>query len=273
MMPSQTHASSSNDDAGLREMIARLLGEELDRRLQSFRTDLVTELRASPAEGSQGLMMARSQDDHHRQNTQFTRVTKLEFPKFGGDDVRGWMFRCEQFFRVDNVPDESKVSLISIHLYDLALMWHRRFIKIMGENVAWPLYRDSILNRFGVAYDDPLSEIKKLRQTGTVTEYIDAYDKLLCRVDLSEEQYMSFFIAGLTSEIELAIRMFKPRSLAELYGLCKLQEAKQNVDKQKQKPLLATPRFHYTHPTTITSPKPIALPAPNSNWKNKASSS
>ncbi|GKB19422.1 reverse transcriptase [Tanacetum coccineum] len=69
--------------------------------------------------------------------------------------------------------------------------------------------------RFGIAYDDPLGEIKKLRQTGSVQDYIDAFDKL----------------------------MFKPRTLAELYGLCKLEEAR------------------------------LALLAPNANWRNKASTS
>ncbi|GJT76662.1 hypothetical protein Tco_1043387 [Tanacetum coccineum] len=103
---------------------------------------------------------------------------------------------------------------------------------------------DAILKRFSLAYDDPLAEIKKLKQTGSVQQYIDAYDKLLCRVKLQDKQAMSFFIAGLQSEIELAVRMFKPTSLAELYGLCKLQESQLNVGKQKGKmPLLTTPRL------------------------------
>ena len=37
---------------------------------------------------------------------QYSRVIKIEFPRFGGEDVRGWLYKCEQFFRVDNVPDE-----------------------------------------------------------------------------------------------------------------------------------------------------------------------
>lgn len=98
----------------------------------------------------------------------FSRVTKVEFPRFGGEDVRGWMFRYDQFYKVDNVADESKVNLISIHLYDIALMWHREFIRIMRYNVTWPMYREAILQRFGLAYYDPLAEIKKLKHKGTV---------------------------------------------------------------------------------------------------------
>ncbi|GJW52425.1 hypothetical protein Tco_0093776 [Tanacetum coccineum] len=36
--------------------------------------------------------------------------------------------RCEQFFMVDNVPYGQKVSLVSIYLFDIALVWHRQFI-------------------------------------------------------------------------------------------------------------------------------------------------
>lgn len=139
----------------------------------------------------------------------------------------------------------------------------------MGDNVDWHLYREAILKRFGVAYDDPMAEIMKLRHTGTIQEYIDAYDQLLCRVELPDEQAMSIFIAGLQSEIELAVRMFKPGTLADLYGLCKLQEAKHLVVRQKTRPLLPTPRFSYPNQGQINSPKPLALPAPNSNWKTK----
>nr|GEZ34527.1 hypothetical protein [Tanacetum cinerariifolium] len=205
---------------------------------------------------------------------QYHRVTKIEFPRFKGEDVRGWSFRCEQFFKLDNVPDENKVNLIYINLYDLALMWHRKFVGFMGDQMAWPLYREAILQKFGIAYDDLLGEVKKLKQTGSVQDYIDAFDKLLYRIDLFIEQSMSFFMAGLQHEIELAIRMLKPRTLAELYGLCKLEEARLGAVRHKQKmPIIPTPMFLNTHTNAITGLKPLTLPAPDANWRNKASTS
>ncbi|GJV04300.1 retrovirus-related pol polyprotein from transposon 17.6 [Tanacetum coccineum] len=89
--------------------------------------------------------------------------------------------------------------------------------------------RRAILQRSGSSYDDPLVEIKKIKHVKSVQEYIDEYDKLLCRVELSEEQSISFFLAGLQNDVEVAVRMFKPRSLVELYGLAKLQEANLNA--------------------------------------------
>ncbi|GKC16107.1 hypothetical protein Tco_1012889 [Tanacetum coccineum] len=37
--------------------------------------------------------------------SRFSRMGKLEFPKFYGEDVKGWLFRVKKFFAVDNVPD------------------------------------------------------------------------------------------------------------------------------------------------------------------------
>ncbi|GJX95248.1 reverse transcriptase [Tanacetum coccineum] len=122
-----------------------------------------------------------------------------------GEYVRGWLFKCEQFFKVDGVAEDQNVNLISIHLYDIALMWHIQFVRLMGDTVPWGAYMQAILQRFGLAYDDPLAEIKKIKH------------------------------AGLQNDVEVAVRIFKPRSLAELYGLAKLQEANLNALKRKHK--------------------------------------
>ncbi|GJT62229.1 retrotransposon-related protein [Tanacetum coccineum] len=50
--------------------------------------------------------------------SRFSRIGKLEFPKFYGEDVKGWLFR---------------------------------FVKAHGETVGWDVYEDGILKRFGIA--------------------------------------------------------------------------------------------------------------------------
>nr|GEW96766.1 hypothetical protein [Tanacetum cinerariifolium] len=134
----------------------------------------------------------------------------------------------------------------------------------MGEDAGWTVYRNAILKRYDKLYDDPLEELKKLKQTTHVQEYIDAFDRLLCRIDLNERQCISFFLAGLNSKVELAVRMFKQTTMAEVYGLCKLEEAKLNAAKKNSKPpILPTPGHQNQFPTS--GPKPMALPAPNIN--------
>ncbi|GJX61968.1 hypothetical protein Tco_0294868 [Tanacetum coccineum] len=83
----------------------------------------------------------RNLDGGMRGNSQFSRVTKIEFPKFRGEDVRVWLLNVSQFLQ----------SLIT------------------------------------------------LQRTAS-------------------------------NEIELAVRMFNPETLAEVYGLCKLEEARELVE-------------------------------------------
>ncbi|GKD17539.1 putative mitochondrial protein [Tanacetum coccineum] len=116
---------------------------------------------------------------------QFTRMTKMDFLKFSGDDVKG----------------------------------------------------------FGIVYDDPISEIRKVKYQPNVKEYQDAFDTLLSMVDISEEHAVSFYLGGLPTEIEMrsktAMNFFRGK-----FGGGMGQRSNSKT------PLLA-------------------LPAPNTSWKPK----
>ena len=70
--------------------------------------------------------------------------------------------------------------MISLHLDGGALYWHNNFIKTKERVVDWREYKKTIKIRFGfLAYDDPMVEMKKLKQIGTLQEYLLAFDSLL----------------------------------------------------------------------------------------------
>ena len=153
-------------------------------------------------------------------------ATKLEFLRFGGNGVDDWIFRVEQFFSLDKVSEDSKINVISLHLDGGALYWHKNFIKARGRVPTWLEYKGAIKARFGfLAYDDPMAEVKKLKQTGTLEEYMMAFDSLLDKAQLSDEQALSCFLAGLRHELEMVVRMFSPQTLQAAYSLAKLQDA------------------------------------------------
>ncbi|GKA71280.1 heat shock 70 kDa protein 16 [Tanacetum coccineum] len=52
----------------------------------------------------------------------------------------GWLYRVNQFFLLDSIPDNQKVRLVSMHMFDKALNWHKQFVKKYGENVKWTVY-------------------------------------------------------------------------------------------------------------------------------------
>nr|CAD1839913.1 unnamed protein product [Ananas comosus var. bracteatus] len=142
-------------------------------------------------------------------------------------DLKGWMYRCEQFFEIDGTEEDAKVKLATIHLEGRALQWHQVYMKsrLTRSPPTWEEYVSALNTRFGVdLYDDPMAELKELKQTGSVMEYQDKFDALLNRVVLTEEYAISCFLSGLKDEIQIPVRMFQPRSLQRALSLAKLQE-------------------------------------------------
>ncbi|GJZ02039.1 hypothetical protein Tco_0520000 [Tanacetum coccineum] len=110
----------------------------------------------------------------------------------------------------------------------------------MGENVSWDVYKSGILQRFGTVHDDPISEIRKVKYQTNAKDYQDAFDTLLSRVDISEEHVISFYLGGLPAEIEMGVRMFRPKTLVDAYNLTNLQEATFEAVKKKSKTVMTS---------------------------------
>uniref|UniRef100_A0A3Q7IJ32 Retrotransposon gag domain-containing protein n=1 Tax=Solanum lycopersicum TaxID=4081 RepID=A0A3Q7IJ32_SOLLC len=96
-----------------------------------------------------------------------------------------------------------------------------------GENRPgnYQLPTRSLYARFGAElFDDPMSDFKDLRQVNSVQDYVNLFDELLTRVELSEDQVVSCFVRGLKPEVGLPVKMLAPRSLAKAVNLARIQE-------------------------------------------------
>ncbi|PKI53800.1 hypothetical protein CRG98_025806 [Punica granatum] len=126
------------------------------------------------------------------------KIGKLEFPRFSGEGVREWLYRCEQFFEVDMTPDDVKVKLVAIHLEGKALQWHQAYVRslgVEGKAVIWSEYVTAVVSRFGDSgYEDPMADLKNLRQVGFVQDYMTEFDALLNRVTITESDALSHFL-------------------------------------------------------------------------------
>jgi len=49
----------------------------------------------------------------------------------------------------------------------------------------------AMVERFGTDFDDPMEEIKKIKQVGSVKEYQAMFEKHLTRLKLSQENAIS----------------------------------------------------------------------------------
>ncbi|GJU93992.1 retrotransposon-related protein [Tanacetum coccineum] len=226
-------------------------GDVVDDNTRRYVDDVLARIRRSMEEMLNQItplsLQNQAVNEAVRPQTQYGRMTKVDFSKFSGEDVRGRIFRCEQFFLIDSIAEDQKVRLLSVHLFDKALLWHRQFIKVHGDNVTWPVYRDAIVQRFGTVFDDPM-------------------------VDISVEHSISLYLGGLPTEIEMGVRMFKPRTLTDAYCLTNLQEATLNAVKKKSKMQFSasTSRYGSNVATNTSNPKPLlTLPNTTRTWNNK----
>ncbi|GJT60944.1 zinc finger, CCHC-type containing protein [Tanacetum coccineum] len=60
------------------------------------------------------------------------------------------------------------LKLVSMHVFDKALNWYEQFFKRFGENVTWEMYETDVKKRFDLVFEDPMVELKNLRQTTSV---------------------------------------------------------------------------------------------------------
>ncbi|KAK9672380.1 hypothetical protein RND81_12G097000 [Saponaria officinalis] len=201
-------------------------------------------------------------------NFNFSRFSRVEFPRFNGEDVLGWIYNCDQFFEVDSTSENTKVKMISIHLEGKALLWHQSLMKTreFGSWPTWNEYKAAIVARFGNnPFDDPIAEIMNLRQKGTMEQYQEQFDGLLNRTDLSEKQALSCFLKGLDVDIQNIVRMHKPHTLMEAFALAKLQEATISSFIRKSKPLLDRPVAKIPFQQSFHQSKPLQYGGSSSN--------
>ncbi|XP_042958052.1 uncharacterized protein LOC122293563 [Carya illinoinensis] len=145
----------------------------------------------------EGVNEPRSHEDRTMQ-----RSFRLDFPRFGGSDPAGWVFKANQYFDCYQTPFHQKLMVASFHMEGEALV------------------------RFGPSsYDDPMEVLAKLKQTTSVTMYKSQFDNLANRLQgLSERHLLSYFVSGLKDEIRLGVKMLSPVNLGAAYGLAKIQE-------------------------------------------------
>jgi hypothetical protein len=191
------------------------------------------------------------------QNVYATRISKVDFPRFDGKNVRDWLYKCDQFFSLDETPATSMVRLASIHLDGLALQWHLNYMRQKFDVYpSWQQYIADVTARFGDAYEDPLSSLLQIKHTGKIQDYIDKFELALTQVTLIPEHSLSIFLAGLEHNTQMHVRMFNPSSITHAANLAKLHEASTALPHRNTSKFNFSPKNQglLSKPTTSNSP-------------------
>lgn len=156
-----------------------------------------------------------------------TRLSKVEFPHFWGEDIESWLCKCNSLFEMENTPDNRKIFIATSHLEGPALHWHKRFMRDFAGRVhiTWEVYCEHMSVRFMSKHEAPVEELKNLRLTGVVREYTNAFNALLTKVgQLPEEIMFGMFVGGLFLDIRARVRAIRPTDLEEAQQFAQLQE-------------------------------------------------
>lgn len=74
----------------------------------------------------------------------------------------------------------------------------------------------------GRRLENPFEELSTLRQTGSVEEFVEAFELLSSQVGrLPEEQYLGYFMSGLKVQIRRRVRTLNPQNRMQMMRMAK----------------------------------------------------
>ena len=220
-------------------------------------TDVILASKESVMQGSHDRASSsqpvREESDGGRQ-IYSSKMAKLEFPRYYGEDPTEWLNKVGQFFEFQGTVEDQKVSLASFHLEGEANQWWQwlsRNYKDENRIITWRTFMEELWARFGPTECEDFDEaLSRVRQSGTLRDYQKEFERLGNRVQgWTQKALVGTFMGGLKPEISESIRMFRPKTLKEAISLARMKD--EQLARQR--------KFVRTLPTSRTMP---ALPQP-----------
>ena len=116
--------AQSDDLAQLKAMMKEMANQQI-----SIKQTLQT--LAGEASSSQNVRMPQHPTPASNQDwtgegppTYRSRRPMRDFPSFEGEEVHKWLYKCNQYFDLEEIPETDKLKLASYYLDGLALYWH-----------------------------------------------------------------------------------------------------------------------------------------------------
>lgn len=124
---------------------------------------------------------------------------KLVFPSFDGVDPKIWRDKCEDYFRIMDIPEYMWVTTTSMHMNGNSAKW-ARVLRCKGGLGNWNQFMQAVDDKFG-AYDyiHALENLLELKQDSTVEAYVEDFENLQFQIEMHNTGYdKMFFITQFT---------------------------------------------------------------------------
>jgi hypothetical protein len=190
---------------------------------------------------------------HHFQRD--LRLPRVDVTKFDGSDPTGWVTQMEHYFSLYDITDDlAKLWYGVLHLDQERWQWWQWRKTARQGYVAWTHFVAELYECFDTDTNH-LGRLTKLKQSGTVEDFIASFERLDFRTEgMSDAFFRECFISGLKDEICAHVLMARPQSWVEATKRAK--EAQQVVSSQNWKPSFI-PRTKPVNPTPPSTPLKI----------------
>ncbi|WVZ22534.1 hypothetical protein V8G54_001078 [Vigna mungo] len=122
---------------------------------------------------------------------------RLVIPVFAGEDAYGWTNRLERYFRLKEVNEEEKMRAVIVALEGKALNWFQWW-DTCYPNPTWETFKEAVVQRFQrTMLQNPFEGLIGLKQIG-------------------QDYLIGIFLNGLKDDIWAEVKLYEPKSLAEL---------------------------------------------------------
>ncbi|XP_058782209.1 uncharacterized protein LOC131656527 [Vicia villosa] len=129
-------------------------------------------------------------------------VKKVELPVFTGDDPVAWITRAETYFEVQRISRDVRIQLTKLSMEGPTIHWFNLWHD-STEELSWENLCEAMMARFGGGrFENPFEELKDLKQSETVEDYIAEFELCSSQCErLPEQQFLGYFIGGLRHDI------------------------------------------------------------------------
>lgn len=171
-----------------------------------------------------GKKTARQEDSTGDSSHSESRLAgkKVKLPLFEGEDPVAWITRAEIYFDVQNTSEEMRVKLARLSMEGSTIHWFNLLMETEDE-LSWEKLKRALIARYGGRrLENPFEELSTLRQTGSVEEFVEAFELLSSQVGrLPEEQYLGYFMSGLKAQIRRRVRTLNPQNRMQMMRMAK----------------------------------------------------
>ncbi|WVZ50933.1 LOW QUALITY PROTEIN: hypothetical protein U9M48_002138 [Paspalum notatum var. saurae] len=191
--------------------------------------------RPHPGQGGRGEPPHRSsqpqrpRDSGDREYSHHPPLPKMTFPKFTGEHPKIWIDKCEDYFNIFNIQEKMWVTAAALHMEGNAAQWFQVYKARQGVGM-WAKFVEAVQAKFGVYdYQNAVTELLDLKQTGTVEEYVAAFEELqfqvaVHNVGIDEVCFVSQFMRGLKPELRYGVHSEMPETVEKAIMLAKIQQ-------------------------------------------------